>query len=243
MDPFTSVHSTVVPPPLMEAHLRVGNIDGYCAGEPWNQRAIANGAGFSMATSQQVWPDHPEKVLGVTALFAASNPKTCQALIRAVLEASQWLDQPGNRHAAAAVLARPEYVDCPEHIIDGRLAGEYENGLGQVWQDEHPLRFCRNGAVNFPYLSDGMWFLTQHRRWGLLNTDPDYLALARQVQRIDLYTTAAQALGLPLPSDTMRTSCLMDGKVWDGSHPAEYAAGFAIHHLAEMRGTEVIPQD
>ena len=89
------------------------------------------------------------------------------------------------------------------------------------------------GEVNLPYLSDGMWFMTQFRRWGLLRDDPDYLAVARQVQQLDLYREAASAVGVAAPGNEMRSSQLIDGKVWDGSDPAGYARSFKLHALSD----------
>jgi nitrate/nitrite transport system substrate-binding protein len=91
------------------------------------------------------------------------------------------------------------------------------------------MRFFDDGAVNFPYLSDGMWFMTQHKRWGLLREHPDYLEVATQVQRIDLYSQAASALNVSLPASPLRTSKLIDGLTWDGRDPKGYADGFALH--------------
>ena len=90
------------------------------------------------------------------------------------------------------------------------------------------MKFCNDGAVNFPYLSDGMWFLTQHKRWGLLKTDPDYLGVAKKINQIELYKQAASQVKVPVPKDVMRTSKLMDGTVWDGKDPKKYAASFKI---------------
>ena len=90
------------------------------------------------------------------------------------------------------------------------------------------MKFFNDGAVNFPYLSDGMWFLTQHKRWGLLKADPDYLAVAKAVNRIDVYKDAAAMAKVSVPRDVMRSSKLMDGTVWDGKNPAAYAASFKI---------------
>ena len=73
-----------------------------------------------------------------------------------------------------------------------------------------------------------VWFLTQHKRWGLLKEHPDYLAVAKKVNRIDIYKQAAALTGTPLPPTEMRTSTLMDGKVWNGTDPAAYADSFAI---------------
>jgi nitrate/nitrite transport system substrate-binding protein len=91
------------------------------------------------------------------------------------------------------------------------------------------MKFYADGAVNFPYYSDGMWFLTQHRRWGLLKTDPDYLAVAKQVNQVELYKQAATAVKAGLPKEPMRTSKLVDGIVWDGRDPKKYAGSFAVH--------------
>ena len=90
------------------------------------------------------------------------------------------------------------------------------------------MQFFDNGLVSFPYLSDGMWFLTQHRRWGLLKSDPDYLAVAKGINQIELYKQAASQVGVAVPANPMRSSKLFDGKVWDGSNPKAYASGFAI---------------
>jgi len=81
------------------------------------------------------------------------------------------------------------------------------------------MKFYNNGIVGFPYLSDGMWFLTQHKRWGLLKEHPDYLAVAKKVNRIDVYKAAAAMTKTPLPKSDMRTSKLIDGVVWDGKNP------------------------
>jgi nitrate/nitrite transport system substrate-binding protein len=90
------------------------------------------------------------------------------------------------------------------------------------------MKFYGDGAVSFPYLSDGMWFLTQHKRWGLLKEHPDYLKVATEINQIELYKQAAAASKTPVPKETMRTSKLIDGVVWDGKNPKAYADGFKI---------------
>ena len=113
--------------------------------------------------------------------------------------------------------------------IAGRFLGNYENGLGKTWHDQNHMKFFNDGKVPFPYLSDGMWFLTQFRRWGLLKEDPDYLAVAKQINRIELYRQAAAQLNVAVPADAMRSSTLMDGAVWDGKDPEGYAARFEAY--------------
>ena len=228
INPVKDVKNIVVPPPQMVANMRIGNMDGYCVGEPWNARAIYDKLGFTVATSQDIWVDHPEKVLGTTAEFAAKNPNTARAIIMAVLEASKFIDATANRAKVAELISAKAYVNAPKDVILGRFVGDYDNGAGKKWKDPNYMKFYNDGSVSYPYLSDGMWFLTQHKRWGMLKTDPDYLAVAKKVNNIELYSQAASQLGVSVPKDPMRTSKLMDGVVWDGKNPAAYAASFKV---------------
>jgi len=228
IDPIKDVKTIVVPPPQMVANMRIGNMDGYCVGEPWNARAIYDKVGYTVATTQDIWTDHPEKVLGTTAEFAAKYPNTALAMTKAILEACRYIDATANRPAVAKLISGKAYVNAPEEVIEGRFLGHYDNGIGKKWEDPNYMKFFNDGKVNFPYLSDGMWFLTQHKRWGLLKSDPDYLGVAKKVNRIDIYTEAASALGISVPKDAMRSSKLIDGAVWDGKDPKAYAAGFKI---------------
>jgi len=228
--PFDDVRNVVVPPPQMVMNMKIGNMSGFCVGEPWNQRAIAEDIGFTAVTSQEIWPDHPEKVLGTTGNWVAANPNSARALTAAVLDAARWIDSSdANRQETAQVVAGRAYINTKPEIITGRMLGQYQNGLGKSWQDAHAMRFFHDGEVSYPYLSDGMWFLTQHRRWGLLSAEPDYLAVAKKINRTEIYKQAASAVGgVNLPTDDMRTSTLLDGKRWDGSNPAEYANSFSL---------------
>ena len=226
--PVTAVGTITIPPPQMVPSMGVGHMDGCCVGEPWNNRAIFDGVGFTAQTSQGIWKDHPEKVLGASAEFVRRHPNTARAMIMALLEASRFIDTPSHRRRVAGIIAEPSYVDCPVDVIDQRLEGRYEDGLGRAWVDPDFMKFHADGAVNFPYLSDGMWFMTQHRRWGLLREDPDYLAVASQVNQVELYRQAASRVGVPLPEDPMRKSTLLDGVVWDGTDPRRYAGAFPV---------------
>ena len=229
VNPFTEAKVITVPPPQMIANMRVDNMDGFCVGEPWNARAIRDNVGFTAATSQDIWQDHPEKILGTTADWVARHPNTARALIMAVLDASRYIDTMSNRSAVSRIIAEKSYVNTDVESIDGRMHGQYDNGNGRKWQDANYMKFFNDGKVNFPYLSDGMWFLTQHKRWGLLKEDPDYLAEAKKVNQIKLYTEAATQLKIAVPKSPVRTSRLIDGIVWDGKDPKKYAASFKIH--------------
>ncbi|MFS2019227.1 nitrate ABC transporter substrate-binding protein, partial [Massilia sp. CT11-108] len=161
------------------------------------------------------------------------NPHACRSLVAAVLEAGRWLDEsPEHRDVAAEVLSSPAYVNADRRAIAARLHGDYDNGLGKRWIDPDPVRFHDEGEANFPYLSDAMWFMTQHRRWGLLRDDVDYAAVAARVNRVGLYREAAVLAGVPASSSLMRRSVLMDGKVWDGLAPDAYISSFPIRRTA-----------
>ena len=227
--PFNDVKTITVPPPQMVANMRVGNMDGYCVGEPWPYRAIVDKIGFTAETTQGVWKDHPEKALGTTAEFVQKYPNTARAMTAAVLEAGRWIDASLlNRQKTAETVADKSYVNTDKEVIVARMLGRYDNGVGKVWDDKNCMKFYDDGYASFPFLSDGMWFLTQHRRWGLLKEDPDYLAVAKKVNRIDLYKEAAAMTKTPLPKDPMRTAKLIDGVVWDAKEARTYASTFKI---------------
>jgi len=229
INPLKDAKVITVPPPQMVANMRVGNMDGYCVGEPWNHRAIADGIGITGVTTQDIWKDHPEKVLGTTSDFVKQYPNTARAVMMAILEASKWIDASlGNKNKMAETIAEKSYVNTSVDVINQRILGRYQNGMGKTWDDPNHMKFFNDGAVNFPYLSDGMWFLTQHKRWGLIKEHPDYLAVAKQINQIDLYKQAASALKVSVPKDVMRTSKMIDGVVWDGKDPKKYADGFAV---------------
>jgi len=229
IDPLKDAKVITVPPPQMVANMRIGNMDGFCVGEPWGHRAIMDNIGITAVTTQDIWQGHPEKVLGTTAEFAQKNPNTARAVMMAILEAGRWIDASlQNKLKMAETIAGKAYVNTSVDAINQRILGRYQNGLGKTWDDPNHMKFFADGAVNYPYLSDGMWFLTQHKRWGLLKSHPDYLAVAKQINRTDLYNQAATQLKVNVPKDTMRSSKLIDGVVWDGKDPAKYDDSFKV---------------
>jgi len=229
VNPLKDAKVITVPPPQMVANMRVGNMDGYCVGEPWNHRAIIDGIGVTATTTQDIWKDHPEKVLGTTGEFVKKYPNTARAVTAAILEASRWIDAGlSNKNKMAETIADKAYVNTGVDAINQRILGRYQNGLGKTWDDPNHMKFYDEGAVNYPYLSDAMWFMTQHKRWGLLKDHPDYLAVAKQVNQIDIFKQAATATKTPLPKEPMRNSKLIDGMVWDGKDPAKYADSFKV---------------
>jgi nitrate/nitrite transport system substrate-binding protein len=188
VDPDRDVRLSVVPPPHMVAHLSGGVIDGYCVGEPWNQQAVSLGIGRIAITGHQLWSAMPEKVLATTEVWAERHPRTLAALVRALIEACAWLDEPGNRAEAARVLASPRYVNAPAEVIARSLAVP----------DFHI--FHRDNA-NFPWRSHADWFLAQMVRWGQAGAGTNLYGVADRVFRPDLYRAAAAELGIACPTE------------------------------------------
>jgi len=229
VNPMKDAKIITVPPPQMVANMRVGKLDGYCVGEPWGHRAIMDGIGITGVTTQDIWKDHPEKVLGTTSEFVQKNPNTARAVTAAILEASKWIDAGlQNKLKMAETIADRAYVNTSVDAINQRILGRYQNGLGKTWDDPNHMKFFNDGAVNYPYLSDGMWFLTQHKRWGLMKDHPDYLNVAKSINRIDIYKQAASAAKVSLPKSDLRTHKFIDGVTWDGKDPVKYADSFKV---------------
>ena len=229
--PDKDISLITIPPAQMVANMKVGKMDGFCVGEPWNARAIADGIGFTAITTQQLWRDHPEKVLAFTEEFAAKNPKTVRATMRAVIEASQWIDKLENRARMAEVVSQPQYINCPKEIIYCRLLGEYDYGDGRKEKDKYYMTFF-DRHTNFPQRSHGVWWLSQFRRWGMVKEPPDYKGLVERVHRSDIFREVAQEMGVETPREDMKKETLFDGVTFDPADPEKYAKSFAIHSMA-----------
>jgi nitrate/nitrite transport system substrate-binding protein len=188
--------------------------------------AEARQAGRTIAGSGAIWPNHPEKALACRREFAALYPNTARALICTVLEACQWLESPANRRSASAWLARPEYVNVPQEIIEPRLLGDYRGAA--LAGASLPVRFFDEAGMNFPLPPDGLWFLTQYYRWGMLKTTSNWENIAAAVSQTELYRQAAASLGYFSAPVLPSASTFMDGRVWDGNNALAYADSFSI---------------
>lgn len=198
VDPMQDVESVVLPPLLMADALAHGEIDGFCAGEPWHAVAESKKAGRTIICTSAIWPDHPEKALACRRDFAALYPNTARALIRTILEAGIWLEKPENRRQCAQWLAQPEYIGVEQELIAPRLLGGYGK-LASVL----PVKFYDDAGMNAPLTDEGVWFLQQFQRWRLLGSTVDLRSVAAGVSQSELYSAAAQSLGLiGLPSLT-----------------------------------------
>jgi nitrate/nitrite transport system substrate-binding protein len=229
IDPDKDISLITIPPPQMVANMKIGKMDGFCVGEPWNARAIADKIGFTAVTTQDLWKDHPEKVCAFTEEFATKNPKTVKAILKALHEASVWLDDLNNRAEQCAIVAKPTYINCDAKIILGRLLGDLDYGDGRVVKDEFPMHFSRRNC-NYPQPKFATWFLSQYRRWGMVTGAPDYAGVAKRVMRTDLYEEAMKEIGFNHAGLDDTPEKFFDG-VFDPKDPEGYVKGFAVKSL------------
>jgi nitrate/nitrite transport system substrate-binding protein len=215
----------------MVANMKVGKMDGFCVGEPWNARAIADNIGFTSITSQGIWKDHPEKVCAFTAEFADANPKAVKAVLKALHDASAWSDNLENRVELAKIVSAASYINCEPDVILGRLQGKYLFGDGRKLRDENYMIFSERNC-NYPQPKYAKWWLTQFRRWGFVEGPPDYEGVTKQVMRFDLYEEAMKEIGHPHGGSNDEPETLFDGMTFDPKADLEaYASGFRVKSL------------
>lgn len=246
---------SVTPPPQMPSTLEAGTILGYCVGEPWNQAAVFKGIGVPVITDHGIWKFNPEKVFGVTDNWAKENPNTHLAVVKALIRAGQWLDDPANRNEAVKILSHSAYVGADEEVIANSMTGSFEYEKGDKRPAPEFNVFFKHFAT-YPYYSDAIWYLTQMRRWGQVgDAKPDdwYFDVAEKVYRPDIYMEAAEALiadgyaekeDFPFGTDGFKapTSEFIDGIEYDGKKPTEYLSKFPIGLKDEqtVAGNEVV---
>jgi nitrate/nitrite transport system substrate-binding protein len=236
INPDKDVALITIPPPMMVANMRAGRLDGFCAGEPWNAKAVDEELGFTAILSEEIWPDHPEKVLAFAEEFSEANPNSVKATLKALHEASIWCDEEANRDELAALLADPPYLDCPAGLIKSRLGSSVDCGNGRTARNLHGLTFSGD-ECNYPQPKFAVWWLSQFRRWLMLPSTPDYLGVAARVMRPDLYEASMNELGASHGRADFAPATLFDGKVFDPADPEKYAADFEITSLRKMINT------
>ena len=220
-----------IPPAQMVANVQVGKMDGFCVGEPWNAKTINDDIGFTAINSQGIWKDHPEKVCAFTEEFANKNPNTVKAVLKALHEASVWLDKMENRPEQAKIVSAPTYINCPPELILGRLQGKYDMGDGRKFRDPDYMIFSERNC-NYPQPKYCKWWLTQLRRWGFTDGAPDYEAVTKQVMRTDIYEAAMKEIGYTHGGMNDDVESMFDGAKFDPKGDLEaFAASFAVKTL------------
>lgn len=231
---------SVTPPPQMPATLESGTIYGYCVGEPWNQQAVFKGIGVPVTTNYDIWKNNPEKVFVMTKEFVEQNPNTAIAVTKALIRAGKWLDEPTNRAEAVEILSMSQYVGAPKEVLANSMTGTFEFEKGDKREMPDFNVFYKYNAT-YPFYSDGIWFLTQMRRWGQIPESKSsdwYASTIKDIYRPDIWKKAADLLvaegQIPAADvpDTdgykAATSDFIDGTSYDAKDPIGYINSFSI---------------
>ena len=231
---------SVTPPPQMPATLESGTIYGYCVGEPWNQQAVFKGIGVPVVTNYDIWKNNPEKVFVMTKKFVTDYPNTAVAVTKAMIRAGKWLDEPSNRAEAVKILSMSQYVGAPEEVLANSMTGTFEFEKGDK-RDMPDFNVFYKYNATYPFYSDGIWFLTQMRRWGQITetkTADWYGETIKDIYRPDIWKKAADLLvaegQIPAADvpDTdgykAATADFIDGTSYDAKDPIGYINSFAI---------------
>jgi NitT/TauT family transport system ATP-binding protein/nitrate/nitrite transport system substrate-binding protein len=217
IDVNRDVKLVVVPPALAVDALQSGQITGFCAGAPWGEVASRAGAGETIATSNDIWCNAPEKAFAVRKSWADESPEALTGVVRALVRAAQFCDAPENASYTAALLSRRKYLNVDSHAILSSLPG------GAIAPDNLST-FYRNAAP-FPWRSHALWFLRQMTRWDLVDKTLDLSALAARVYRPDILRAAVEPLGIPVPLSDTKTEGTHAGSWHLDSAPGPIAMG------------------
>ncbi|MBD2459651.1 ABC transporter substrate-binding protein [Oscillatoria sp. FACHB-1407] len=238
IDPDQDVSLTVIPPAQMVSNLKAGNIDGYCAGEPWNAHAVHEGIGYVMATSLDIWAGHCEKLLGVREDWANQYPQTHIALVRALLEACEYCDDRRNREEVLELLCQPQYVgSSPEYTRWGFIDPYHQGTEAEPKQLLSFNQFYVNQA-NAPNGAEMLWVMTQMARWGLVPFPRNWVEIVERIRRVDVFGEAARGLGLPDTGRDRTPIQLFDGTVFNPDEPIQYLNNLSIKR--EVRIEEIV---
>lgn len=231
---------SVTPPPQMPATLESGTIYGYCVGEPWNQQAVFKGIGVPVVTNYDIWKNNPEKVFVMTKKFVEENPNTAIAITKALIRAGKWLDEPSNRAEAVKILSKPQYVGAPEEVLANSMTGTFEFEKGDK-RDMPDFNVFYKYNATYPFYSDGIWFLTQMRRWGQITEKKPatwYEETIKKIYRPEIWKKAADLLVAEgkIPAEDIpttdgykpATTDFIDGNKYDAKDPIGYINSFKI---------------
>ncbi|MDM5270610.1 CmpA/NrtA family ABC transporter substrate-binding protein [Sulfurovum sp. zt1-1] len=223
------------PPPTMPSNLIAGNIEGYCVGEPWNERIVMTNKGSTLVTNYDIWNNNPEKVLQTRADFVDKYPETTKAVIKAIIEAQMWLDASWeNRKEAAKILSKPNYVKAPVNVLEKSMIGTFQYLKGQESEPNPMFNVFANYYASYPFYSHGMWFITQMYRWGQIDKAVNMKEVIEKVYRPDLFAEAAKEVGYSLPPSPWKIDGIdeynkfMDGKVYDPNKAIDYIYSFEV---------------
>ncbi len=217
IDPDRDVELVVVPPSMMLESLRLGQIDGFCVGDPWNSLAAESGLSQIALTTSDLWSYCPEKVLGMTEKWANNNEDALEALIRSLFLAAQALEDVNQHGEIAQILSNTQFVGVDTDIILQALSGNIIVKKGSPAQHIPNFLTFAQGPGTAPDPTAALWIYTQMVRWGQVPLAPENPHIAKAVFRPDLYESALSGLlGTTAKSpDQKLFSRAFDGHMFD----------------------------
>lgn len=183
----------IVPPVNMVQAMESGDIDGFCVGGPWNAKAVRGGIGVTVVTSTEIWPDAPEKVLGLMAQFAESKPNTAIALCAALKQACDWLESIPNRFEAATLLSKQRYLGENLEVIAPSLIGSCLTRLHESPRNITSYNQFSNDTlpcINQPLPKHGKWLFEQMQAAGQSAISAENNDKVNSIYREDIYLKA-----------------------------------------------------
>jgi bicarbonate transport system substrate-binding protein len=243
IDPGKDVDLIAVPAAQTVASMRTGAMDGFSTGDPWPSRILRDKRkfGFMAVLTAQIWPAHPEEYFAMREDWVGKHPKAAKAILKGIMEAQMWCDNPKNLDEMVAILAQRKYFNVPSEILVGSYTGEYVMGdqyqtikdqalAVRYWQDSR-------GSVSYPYKSHDQWFLTESVRWGFLPQgilgEADRIINAVSGEKY--WREAAQELGLAakdIPQNTSRgIEKFFDGAEFNPEKPQAYLDSLRIKSI------------
>jgi NitT/TauT family transport system ATP-binding protein len=191
--PDLQIEDITVPPPRMADAVADGFVDAFWVGEPWGSVAVGQDVAQLMMAGRDVWQFAPEKVLAARHDWVTQNEDNARRLMRAVYQASAWLDAKKNKPLAIEILARSEHLSLSPDLIDPALTGHImpKQGATPVEIDRF-LQFHKH-AAGFPWRSQAAW-IAHH-----LGADAMGITKAKASFRSDLYRQNLSGIGVDMP--------------------------------------------
>ena len=232
INPDTDISTIPVPPPQMVANMKVGGMEAFCVGEPWNAQLVNQKEGYTALITGELWKDHPEKALSMRADWVDKNPKAAKAILMAVQEAQQWCDKAENKDEMVKIVSKRQWFKVPEKDIIERSKGNVDYGDGRTEQNSPLLMKFWADNASYPFKSHDAWFITENIRWGYLPANTDIKGIIDKVNREDLWKEAAKAIGVAaadIPTSTSRgVETFFDGVKFDPEDTAGYLKSLKI---------------
>lgn len=233
-----------ISPPEITTNLEKRLINGYCSEAPWDQQGIFENQGFSASVSKNIWTGHPGSVLSTMIPWLKNHPTTARALTAAILEACQFCDLPEKRAEIGEIVAQNTYLNSDSNLTKRVLGETYQYGGFDeeiredkitdfyVFHHQNQDYFGEKDHANYPWLSHGIWFLTQLIRWKSIKLqeypkNADYQL--KKVFPLEIYEEVTKALKIKIPGERMKIeppNVFIDQREFDPSDPVKYLRQF-----------------